>query len=202
MKIIEGLDQDTAEWHARRKLSIGSSDAAVIMRSDPYRTYQDLVDEKCGKISGFKSNPAIELGKKWESGARESFNILFDLDVKPVVGVNDSYPYIMASFDGLCETAQTFIEIKYIGHKKLDKVLKDKVIPPHHIIQMGHQFLVSGYQKAYYVPYALSDDQQHITRLEVIQVSPDLDFINNKLLPEEIKFHSIIECQTNQPKPR
>lgn len=51
-----------------RKRSIGSSDAAVILGLDPYRTPYDLWLEKTGRVDGFEGNKATERGDFLEAG--------------------------------------------------------------------------------------------------------------------------------------
>lgn len=140
-------------------------------------------------------NDAMVLGTKWESGAREMFNFSFDQDVKPMVGISDDHSFLLASFDGLCEAAKIFVEIKYAGHKKVELVKKTKTLPPHHYAQMQHQFLVSGFDKASYVAYALSEDKRAITKIAYIEVLRDDPYLA-KLLAEELKFWSILNSST------
>ncbi len=192
MKSLSELQQDTEDWHKRRRISIGSSDASVILRIDPYRTYQDLLDDKLGKPKKFEMNEAMRLGKKWESGAREMFNFSFDRDVQPMVGVHDLHNFLLASFDGLCKEHEVFVEIKYVGHKKVENLQKTKTLPPHHYAQVQHQFLVSGYKKAYYIPYALSDNKKAITKITFIEVDRDEDYLKN-LLSKELEFWELVK---------
>lgn len=185
MKILH-LDQDTDDWHKRRAISIGSSDAPAIMRSCPYKQYEDLLAEKRGeRKKTFVSNHAMELGKKWEGSAREIFNMLHDTDLKPLVGQHDEHEFLIASFDGICLEKNCFIEIKYVGLKKLKQIEQSQEPFYNHWIQMQHQFLVSGMPRAFYVAYDLQSDESGIRTCLTQEVKRDDNFISELLLNEK-----------------
>lgn len=193
MQFID-LEQGSDAWHATRKLSIGSSDASVIMGCDPYRDIDALFLEKTGKVRrDFKTNEAMELGKKWEGAAREYFNIMLDFDVQPRVGRSDLHPCMLASFDGICDSTKTLVEIKYTGERKLLEAL-DKGPPEHHFAQMQHQLAVSGYASMWYIPYVLVD-KRRISRIEYLKIPRDDKYIEN-LITHELEFYQRVLTAT------
>lgn len=192
------MEQGTNEWHQWRGRGIGSSDAAVIMGCDPYRTYEDLILDKLGIGKPFVTNPAIELGKKWESAAREIFNFKMDLELAPVTQSYLEKDFIRASFDGY--DAANFIEIKYVGQKKFSDAIKHNKVPEHHWVQMQHQHIVAlspthfrpDKMTAYYVPYTLNENKTAIDKIHFVEVPRDHEYISASLLPAELKFWEVL----------
>lgn len=183
------MQQGTTEWHSWRGQGIGSSDAAVIMGCDPYRSYEDLILDKLGHGKPFVTNPAIELGKKWEGAAREIFNFKMEMECLAKTFTHKKYEFMRASLDGWCE--ECFIEIKYVGQKKFDDAKKHGKIPEHHMVQMQHQHLVSDLLRSHYVCYTL-DAGRVINKFHSIPVFYDEDYIRDKLIPAELKFWEVL----------
>lgn len=180
------MEQGTPEWHAWRGLGIGSSDASVIMGCDPYRSYEDLILQKLGQGKPFKSNPAIELGSKWESAAREIFYFNEGISYEPKTFEHKEHKFLRASLDGASE-CKKLIEIKYVGAAKYEAALTGE-IPLHHWVQMQHQHLVTDFLYGFYVCYTLNEYKTAIDRLHHVPTFYDNDFIRDKLLPAEFKF--------------
>ena len=66
------LEQNTEEGFEFRKTKIGSSDAPIIMGESPWKTPQQLWEEKMGLKESSYENAAIQRGKQLEAQARKS----------------------------------------------------------------------------------------------------------------------------------
>ena len=67
--------KDRAEWKAKRLDGIGGSDASAVMGKNPWKTSQELYQEKKGKTDNFKHNPAMDYGTKAEPLIRKMFRL-------------------------------------------------------------------------------------------------------------------------------
>lgn len=153
------------------------------MGCDPYRTREELILDKLGMGQPIKTNPAMELGSKWESAARALFFFEHDVECDPAEVIHPDYNFIRASLDGYNADLGFFLEIKYMGQKNFDKASAKRAIQKHHDVQVQHQFLVTGLNKAYYVPYTLNSDKTKIESIAYIEQEPSTNFIYNDLLP-------------------
>ncbi len=186
------MEQGSPEWHQWRRQGIGSSDASVVMGSDPYRTREELILDKLGMGKPIKTNPAMELGTKWESAARALFYFEHDMECDPAEIVHPDYSFIRASLDGLNLEHGFFLEIKYMGQKNFD-LAKSGRIQNHHVIQMAHQTLTTNINKAYYVPYTLNQEKTKVESIAYIQHEPSADYIYNDLMPALKLFWEEVE---------
>ncbi len=197
------LKQGSKIWLEWRAQGIGSSDAAVVMGLDPCRDANDLLLDKIGKGKPIKSNPAMERGSKFEGAARATFFFDNNVECEPGEFIHQQYDFIRASLDGVNREAGFFAEIKYMGLKNWQMIFDSKKPLPHHMIQMQHQFAVTGLPLCYYVAYTLTEDFRMIDKIQYVKIAPDLDYINNQLIPAEIKFWDLVtlekekKCKTN-----
>lgn len=175
--------QGTPEWHIWRAKGIGSSEAAAVMGVSPYMTREDLLLEKIGKGKPVKINEAMRLGTRWESAARALFFFEHDVECDPAEIIHPEHNFIRASLDGYNPDLGFFLEIKYMGQKNFDKASAQRAIQKHHDVQVQHQFLVTGLNKAYYVPYTLNKEHTKIESIAYIVQEPSFNYINNDLLP-------------------
>jgi predicted phage-related endonuclease len=146
-------------------------------------------------------NEAMRFGKVFEENARAHVSIEHGCDYEATNAEHEDFPFLRASLDGW--NGKEFVEIKYIGKEKLEKATEG-LLPEHYFIQMQHQFLVTGSERAWYVCYTLTKDRKQMDQVKVIEVLPDLDFIKNVLFPREMEFWKLVieirEMKQNQIK--
>lgn len=156
------LEQNTEEWLEFRKTKIGSSDAPIIMGESPWKTPQQLWEEKMGLKESSYENAAMQRGKQLEAQARKAFELETGLVVWPNVLIHPEHEFIIASLDGITMDGQAAVEIKCPGEKMHQMALNGE-IPRYYQIQMQHQLAVIGLQEMFYYSY----DGQSGVRLKV-----------------------------------
>lgn len=193
------LNQNSEEWHKWRNAGIGSSDAPIIMGVSPYSTPRKLWAQKLGLEKSNAENFVTELGHRFEDPARAQFALETGIDVEPECVEHKEMPQFRASLDGLNAEQELFVEIKYMGEKNLELVESSRQALPHHYDQLQHQFLVTGFKKAFYVAYGLNQAKSDISKLVTVEIFPNLDYIQNKLIPKEIEFLKFLKDQSPPP---
>lgn len=168
------LIQDTTEWLEFRKKHIGASDVAAILGVSPYRTAQQLFDEKLGNIPAQKENIYMRRGKELEEEARCSFEELTGLVVFPRVIVSTEYPWLLASLDGMDIEGENIVEIKCPGCKD-HLIAKSGDVPEKYYPQLQQQMLVTGFNQCYYYSYSPYEPDGNI----LLSVSFDEEFCIN-----------------------
>ena len=98
--------QTREEWLGMRESTIGGSDAGIILGVCPWKSNEELWEEKVGlrKPNDVSDNPLVEYGVRAEAHLRE----LFSLDYPDYIvsykenniWTNDEYPFAHASLDG------------------------------------------------------------------------------------------------------
>lgn len=195
----KGMIQGTSEWHEWRKKGIGSSDAPAIMGTSPYHTPFTLWQIKTGKKTDQASSFATELGQKFEPAARADLELKTGFEFTPSIGVHEAYDWLRASYDGLCEKERVFDEIKWVGSSVFQSVKDKGEIPSAHYDQIQHQFMVSGYEKAFYTCYRLTSDYSKIEEIYHCEVFKDENRIKQIWESEqEFWFKYVLK---NEPPP-
>lgn len=181
------LEQNTVEWLEFRKTKIGSSDAPVIMGESPWKTPQQLWEEKMGLKESSYENPAMQRGKQLEAEARRAFELETGLVMWPNVLIHSEHEFIIASLDGITMDGQVAVEIKCPGQRSHKMALKGE-IPKHYQIQMQHQLAVTGLQEMFYYSY---DGQNGVT----FKIQRD-DALIETLLEKEQEFFRCMQEST------
>src|SRR5262249_277338 len=141
MKIIN-LDQHGPQWLKWRQEGIGGSDAAGIMGDSPWSSAGKVIQQKItGR--GPEETARMTRGKILEPQAREKYQLLSGIGVRPVCVVHDEYEWLRASLDGLSEDGETVLEIKCPGPKAHYQALKG-VVPHYNRAQVQQQLLITG----------------------------------------------------------
>lgn len=185
------LIQNTDDWHAWRKLGIGASEAAAVMGECPYQTSFGLWEEKLGLRAPKNSNYAMERGQRLEPAARAVYELYNSIEMPPLLVQHMKYPFIRASLDGANLNSKLILEIKCLGVKNFLLAKDRQFISRHHYIQMQHQLLVTGFERAHYFVYC---EGEGVT----IEVFPDFGLME-QLLNKLIWFWDCI--QTRIPPP-
>ena len=200
------------EWLEARKKGIGASEAACVIGMNPWKTNQQLFDEKIGAVKpeDISDKPCVDYGKKAEEHIRE----LFKLDYPQYsVGYSEfemianrkNQPWLFATLDGFIvekdekgNSRLGILEIKtteILNPSQWDKW--DNKVPDYYYCQILHQFLATGYDFAILradIRYHKDGELRHTMRdyffsPEISDTKSDMDY----LLKEEIKFWNCVQ---------
>jgi putative phage-type endonuclease len=175
--------QGTSEWKAFRRSHICASDAIVILGRSPWKSLQDLYEEK---VLGFEQeeNPYMSRGKALESLALENFEKETGLEMFPLVFKDDHFAWMAVSYDGITLNKDTIVEIKCPGRKDHDYAVSKKMIPSKYEPQIQHQMYVADLDFAYYYSF---DGQEGV----IIEVKRDQALIDFLLEKEQAFWHCL-----------
>jgi putative phage-type endonuclease len=181
------------DWHLWRSNGIGSSDASIIVGVNPYQSRDVLLYTKAMRAPVIRESAAIKHGQFLERYIREFLNTKYDLNLRPLFCVHDQYNFLLASVDGIDTNNKVLVEIKaptqpYHG------------IPIYYLVQVYHQLMVTGYEKALFVVYCRNSiDIREIHRNETaIQyiMDKEIEFWN-----EVIQLRQKLGIESNEQKP-
>lgn len=178
------LQQNTEEWLEFRRNKIGSSDAPIIMGKSPWKTPQQLWEEKMGITDSSYDSTAMRRGRDLEPVARKEFERQTGLVVWPDVLIHSEHDFIIASLDGITMDGKIAVEIKCPG-EKTHKMATEGKIPEHYQIQMQHQLAVTGQEWMYYFSF---DGKKGI----IIEVKRD-DLMIDSMITKETEFYRFIK---------
>jgi putative phage-type endonuclease len=156
---------------------LGSSDAAVVMGVDPWRTRLDLYWEKVLPVEDDIDNYAMKRGRDLEPHVRALLEERYGLLLEP--RNVDNGDIWRASLDAICFDGKHLFEIKCPGEKAHAIALKNKV-PDYYIPQLQHQLLVTGLPYLMYVSYKDGD-------FVMVRVERDTTYIK-ELKEKETEF--------------
>ena len=183
MKIID-IEQNTDKWKKWRKGGIGASESSSILGVNPWSSKEDWLHTSLG-LRTFKGNKHTQRGHRLEPYVRYLCQRELNMKFRAVCVEHDEYPWIRASLDGLCTDNKHILEIKCPNKNTHYSAIKQKV-PKYYYVQIQHQFLVTGLEKAYYASY--NPDNQFKRKgeeLAIVEVVTNPVYIS-KLL-EELK---------------
>ena len=159
MRIIE-LSQGSLEWHEHRAKYLGASEISAVLGVSPWEKPKDLFLKKIGYV---KENISSDKQKLFDKGhskeiiARDKYELQTLKKFHPMVILNDGYPYLSASLDGLSDDGE-LIEIKYLGLEDYLNVVLGIKIPDKYIPQVQCQMLLAGVDKMTFIGINESDD--------------------------------------------
>lgn len=175
------IKQKSKQWLEWRREKITASDAPIIMGMSPFKTPEQLLNEKLHKFES-PENPYMRRGNELEPIALQAFEKETGLVMFPAVGVHEN-GWIAASFDAVTIEEDAICEIKCPG-KKDHACALDGNVPEKYIAQLQHQIYVAGLNFAYYYSF---DGQKGI----ILEVKRDEGFIE-KMLEKETDFWNIL----------
>ncbi len=148
------MKQGTSDWHDLRSISVGASDAPIIMQSVPssWGTPLELWERKLGIREPKVINPAMQRGIDHEKDALELVESLLCVKLRDKVLISPERPWQIASLDGWNEEKRIAVEIKCLGKKGWDEAGAD-IIPRYYQWQMQHQMCVAGVDQVVYAVY-------------------------------------------------
>ncbi len=177
------LEQGSEEWLDMRRTKITSTDAAVIVGANPFRSLAQLYQDK---ISGNKQEitAPMQRGLDLEPLARDAFCIDTGLDMTPGVFVKG---FAMASLDGITRDGKIAVEIKCPGERN-HMIAALGQVPPIYYPQLQHIMYVVGLDSIYYYSFAGEEGVN-------IVVHRDNDYIS-KMVEKEIEFYNSLTSKT------
>jgi len=183
-KVIEGMQQNTPEWHNFRKNHIGASEAPYIMGISPYVTPYQLWCRKLGFMPDAEMTSAMQRGHDLEPIALAAFEKEMGLFMTPVVLISRTVDWMSASLDGLDLDGKIAVEIKCPNRETHQIALNGKV-PDKYIYQLQHQMMVLNVDLMYYFSF---DGQKGVA----LEVTRD-DSLCEALFLHEQRFWSSIQ---------
>lgn len=178
---------DRKAWLEWRRGGLGSSDAAVILGLDPWRTKYDLYCEKVFGYGDDNDNPAMARGRALEPVVRAKLEEEYETLLEP--RNIEKRPMFRASLDAISFNGRLLFEIKCPG-EKAHEIAKGGKVPDYYMPQLQHQLLVTGLP---YMTYVSFRDEEMVQ----IAVLRDEEYISN-LEKEELAFWA---CVVNREPP-
>lgn len=159
------------QWHEWRSQGIGASDAPVVMGVSPFKTLNQLWEEKVlGKKQ--EDNAAMARGRELEPKALDYFmaetGYLMDTQV---MRKHPKLDWMRATLDGINDEEEILLEIKSC------RECHDEV-PEHYYPQLQHQMEVVGYDKMFYLSY-------DGTNGKILEVCKDETYVKEMIAKEE-----------------
>lgn len=198
------------EWLKERQSTIGGSDAGVLLGVCPWKTNEELWEEKVGlrKPEDISDNPLVKYGVS----AEEYLRYLFVLDYPQyivhyapnTIYVNSKFPFAHASLDGALTDRKTgkngILEIKTatISSKAQKEKWQGNKIPDNYYAQLLHYFLVTEADFAILkaqLKYEMEGEEPFLHtkhyRIERSEVEDDIEFLREK----ELEFSEMVRDQ-------
>lgn len=209
MAIHKKIYKDRKEWLRNRKL-IGGSDAGVILGVCPWKTNEELWEEKVGikEPADISDNPLVMYG----TFAEEHLRALFSMDYPQyhilhddnAIITNDAFPFASASLDGELfdkDGNLGILEIKTatISSRAQKEKWVGNSIPQNYFAQIIHYFLVTEAKFAYLkaqLKYEVDGEEPFLYtkhyRIERADVLDDIEY----LIQKEREFAENVRTKT------
>ena len=197
------------EWLANRTSTIGGSDAGVILGVCPWKTNEQLWEEKVGlrKPDDVSDNPLVQYGVNAEGYLRQLFSLDYPqyevLYQENNVWVNDNFPFAHASLDGflLHEGRSGVLEIKTatISGQAQKEKWKGNSLPQNYYAQVLHYMMVTEADFAILkaqLKYEIDGEEPFLYtkhyRIERAEVLDDIEY----LIQKEREFAENVRTKT------
>ncbi len=150
-QVLEGAPQGSAAWHAARARHLCASEAAAALGLSKYTTRDEMLRQKATGLTE-EVSPAkqriFDAGHEAEALARPIAEEIAGTDFYPVVATREveGMP-LLASFDGIDILDELIWENKLLNQSLVQQVQAGD-LEPHYYLQLEHQLLVSGAQRA------------------------------------------------------
>lgn len=186
------LEQGTLAWRKWRSCGIGASDAPAFMGENPWKSPDQILEQKLTFDLTEYTNEAMRRGTALEPLARDAYCSRINQIVKPACVQSKKYPWMRASIDGINIDTKDIVEIK-CGDSTYNNIVKYRQIPRHYIGQLQFILSVTGFDSIDFWCYSqrknpilakIRRDDEYIDRLMKVL----LDFWR-KLEPDVIKYN-------------
>lgn len=162
--------QGSEAWLKWRGKGLGSSDAAVLLGTSPWKTIEQLLDEKLGlwkATFGFAQKQAMERGKELEPKIREWYEHTVDALFPDGIATHAQHEFMRASYDGFNRevknpdgTTGRIIEIKAPNAKDHALAAMGDV-PEKYMPQCQWLMMIGELPYCHYVSYG-TDKKYHV----------------------------------------
>ena len=187
---------DRTAWLKGRSNTIGASEAAAVIGKSPWMNEVELWERKRGKAVEEKCNADMSRGQRSEAHIRELYSIEMGYDILDgtnIMLVSNEYPFMSCTLDGiLLEHDKDWSEIPVIFEIKSSRkndMWGDDTIPEHYLIQILHQFAVTGWDKAVLrVRFFASPNYPTAFEKSYLFYRKDYEYEINALVFNEMRF--------------
>ena len=187
---------DRTAWLKGRSNTIGASEAAAVIGRSPWMNEVELWERKRGKAVEEKCNADMSRGQRSEAHIRELYSIEMGYDILDgtnIMLVSNEYPFMSCTLDGiLLEHDKDWPEIPVVFEIKSSRknnMWGDSTIPEHYLIQILHQFAVTGWDKAVLrVRFFASPNYPTAVEKSYVFYRKDYEYEINALVFNEMRF--------------
>lgn len=173
------------EWLEWRKGGIGGSDVPIILGVSPWKTIEELYQEKISDyIIDTPPNFAQERGIRMEPRIRSLYEMHSGESFKPGLKKMEELPYMLVSLDGESDCKTKILEIKVSGKEDWHLTKQKQIIPKKYYPQIQHALFVSQAKVCLYLSYLWTKEEERIldiNNLAVVEVFPDIEFQKKSL---------------------
>ena len=162
MRIHEGIQQGSAEWHDLRAKHFTASEAPAMMGASKYQTRSDLLRQKktgyTPEVDAAKQR-LFDAGHAAEAAARPFAEDILAQELYPVTcsAEIDGLP-LLASLDGITMDEDTIWEHKLWNETLVNQIINGGNLHPHYYWQLEHQLLVTNASRVLFM--ATSENQE------------------------------------------
>ena len=185
---------DRTSWLKGRFNTIGASEAAAVIGKSPWMNEVELWERKRGKAVEEKCNADMSRGQRSEAHIRELYSIEMGYDILDgtnIMLVSNEYPFMSCTLDGiLLEHDKDEIPVIFeIKSSRKNDMWGDDTIPEHYLIQILHQFAVTGWDKAVLrVRFFASPNYPTAFEKSYLFYRKDYEYEINALVFNEMRF--------------
>jgi putative phage-type endonuclease len=181
------LTQGTPAWLEARKKRLGGSEIAAMLGISPYKSRDDLLQEKMGlvEVQSISHLPHVKRGIDAEPIARALLEKKYGVVYTTPTLIHPEHPYFAASLDGLCD--DHVIEIKTMGLKKHLEVAKG-IVPDYYECQCQWNMLMAKRDLCIYASYRPEDGT-----LYEVEIKAD-DGMQEFMFLEALKFWDEVQA--------
>ena len=190
--MISTKDLTREKWLELRRNGIGGSDASVVMGKNPWRSIQQLWEDKTGKTPVQEnSNEYTYWGNVMEGIIRKEFMNRTGLKVrqKHFMIFHPQFPFMFADVDGIVTDEygeKCIFEAKTVSQYREDE-WKDGKIPVEYMLQVQHYLAVCNMQKAYIAALIGGNHFIYYTILRDEEMIADLVYAEKKFWEYNVK---------------
>ena len=186
---ISTAEMSHNEWLELRKTGIGGSDAGALCGLNPYSSAMTVFESKTSKNLSETDNEATRQGHDLEDYVAKRFSEASGLKVRRsnVMYRSKEYPFMIADVDRLIVGMNAGLECKTASAYSADK-WKDRMIPPHYLIQCYHYMAVTGKPEWYIAVVILGQEFKYA------KISWDDEIIGNLVAVESHFWNNYVLC--------
>jgi putative phage-type endonuclease len=174
--------QRTPGWFKMRHRMITASDWGSVFGKSKFKTYNQLILDKCGYGKPFKPNPITQWGTKYEDVANAIYEKRTNMKVYEFGCMpHQGHTFLGASPDGISKNG-IMLEIKCPARRKINQT-----IPAQYYIQMQGQLEVCDLDRCDYLECELEqihnikdDDQKQKYNEAPMEKGATIEFLNSE----------------------